>query len=102
MSLSKQELVTLSDRYTIAELRQLIKAHNRFDDIRVPKKMKKEKLIESIYGVGFRLSDKGMKKLSKVRKPRPTTTTISTSLEKAKQMKANKYPNNRSGYGKAK
>ena len=92
---TKQEVVTLSDRYSIAELRQLIKAHNRFDDLVIPKKMKKEKLIGSIYKSGFKLSDKGMKKLTQVRKKKEADTT----LKKAKQMKEKKYPNNRSGYG---
>lgn len=102
MSLTKQELVTLSDRYTIAELRQLIKAHNRFDDIRVPKKMKKESLIENIYKIGFKLSDKGLKKLTQVRKPREKAIEVNTSIKKAREMKERGYKNNRSGYGKAK
>ena len=62
------------------------------------KKMKKEKLIGSIYKSGFKLSDKGMKRLTQVRKKKEVDTTI----KKARDMKANKYPNNRSGYGKAK
>ena len=98
MSLSKQDLVTLSDRYSIADLRQLIKAHNRFDDLVVPKKMKKEELIKSIYKSGFKLTDKHLKKLTQVRKPRE----VITSIKKARDMKAKKYPNNRSGYGEAK
>ena len=95
MSLTKQELVTLSDRYSIAELRQLIKAHNRFDDLVVPKTIKKEQLIKSIYKSGFKLTDKFGKKLTQVRKKKEQET----SLQKAKDMKAKKYPNNRSGYG---
>jgi hypothetical protein len=98
MSLTKQQLVTLSDRYTIAELRQLIKAHNRFDDISVPKKAKKEQIINGIYKIGFKLSDKGGKKLTQVRKP----IEVNIKLKQARDMKESGYKNNRSGYKKAK
>ena len=46
MPLSAQQLVKVSDRYPIAAIRQLIKAHNRFDDLMVPKKLKKDELIK--------------------------------------------------------
>lgn len=96
MSISAQQLVSVSDRYPIAAIRQLIKAHNRFDDLMVPKKLKKDELIKYIYKKGFRLAAKGQPRLTQTR------TQKKTSLDTAVQMKKKGYKNKRSGYGMVK
>mgnify|MGYP003674912807 FL=1 len=92
MPLSAQQLVKVSDRYPIAAIRQLIKAHNRFDDLMVPKKLKKDELIKYIDKKGFKLSATGQPRLTQMR------TQKKTSLDTAVQMKKKGYKNNRSGY----
>ena len=93
MTLSAQQLVSISDRYPIAAIRQLIKAHNRFDDLLVPKKLKKDELIKYIDKKGFRLSSKGDPRLIQMRTQKKTT------LATAVKMKEKGYKNKRSGYG---
>ena len=96
--LSAQELADIEGRYNIASLRQLIKAHNRFNDLTVPKKLKKQQLIQRIYSEGFRLSTNGSPKLTQSVNSKKTEKKQIT-LKTAQKMKK-KNPNvGGRGYG---
>ena len=95
--LSAQDLSTLQGRYNMASLRQLVKAHNRFNDLVLPKKLKKDQLIKHIYKEGFKLTKTG-KSFKLVQSRERRDSAIPMSLKKAQIMKRAKYPNNRSGY----
>ena len=96
--LSAEDLSTLQGRYNMASLRQLVKAHNRFNDLVLPKKLKKDQLIKRIYKEGFKLTKTGKSfKLVQSREA-ALRATYPMSLTLAKTMKNKKYPNNRSGY----
>ena len=55
--------------FQIAEIRQLVKAHNRINDLVLPRKLNKKQMIDLIYERGYRL-DSDKRRIIQIRRPK--------------------------------
>jgi len=79
----KDEKSRIFGAFQIAEIRQLVKAHNRINDLVLPRKLNKQQIIDLIYSKGYRL-DPDKRSIVQIRRPtkRSSEVTMRTAMDK--------------------
>lgn len=79
----KDEKSRVWGAFQIAEIRQLVKAHNRINDLVLPRKLNKQQIIDLIYSKGYRL-DPDKRSIVQIRRPKKAESevTMRTAMNK--------------------
>ena len=83
--------------FQIAEIRQLVKAHNRINDLVIPRKLNKQQIIELIYSKGYRL-DPDKRSIIQIRRPKKAEGEV--TMRQAMALKDNPDSSKRTTYSK--
>jgi hypothetical protein len=83
--------------FQIAEIRQLVKAHNRINDLVIPRKLNKQQIIELIYSKGYRL-DPDKRSIIQLRRPKKAEGEV--TMRQAMALKENPDSSKRTTYSK--
>lgn len=83
--------------FQIAEIRQLVKAHNRINDLVIPRKLNKQQIIELIYSKGYRL-DPDKRSIIQIRRPKKAEGEV--TMRQAMALKENPDSSKRTTYSK--
>lgn len=83
IALDKDEKGRVFGAFQIAEIRQLVKAHNRINDLVLPRKLNKQQIIDLIYEKGYRL-DPDKRSIVQIRRPKKAESevTMRTAMNK--------------------
>jgi len=83
IALDKDEKGRVFGAFQIAEIRQLVKAHNRINDLVIPRKLNKQQIIDLIYEKGYRL-DPDKRSIVQIRRPKKAESevTMRTAMNK--------------------
>jgi hypothetical protein len=83
IALGKDEKSRVFGAFQIAEIRQLVKAHNRINDLVLPRKLNKQQIIDLIYSKGYRL-DPDKRSIVQIRRPKKAESevTMRTAMNK--------------------
>jgi len=94
---SEDEKARVWGAFQIEEIRQLVKAHNRINDLVLPRKLNKKQIIDLIYSRGYRL-DPDKKSIVQIRRPKKAEGEI--TIRQAMAMKDNPDSSKRTTYSK--
>ena len=83
--------------FQIAEIRQLVKAHNRINDLVIPRKLNKQQIIQLIYSKGYRL-DPDKRSIVQLRRPKKAESEV--TVRQAMALKDNPDSSKRTAYSK--
>jgi len=83
IALYRDEKSRVFGSFQIAEIRQLVKAHNRINDLVLPRKLNKQQIIDLIYEKGYRL-DPDKRSIVQLRRPKKAESevTLRTAMNK--------------------
>ena len=97
IGLDEDEKSRVFGAFQIAEIRQLVKAHNRINDLVIPRKLNKKQIIDLIWSKGYRL-DPDKRSIIQIRRPKKAESEV--TVRQAMALKDNPDSSKRTAYSK--